>query len=192
MGTLPNMKRKLVFAIAADVSLEYNPDWLDSFRAKYDKPFPYHITLKQPTIASAHQINSVVRILTSLSNSTQIPNHEFRLTFSHISTDAADGSIIIWCKEDRLFSSFQKKLIERLKIYNNFVETAGADWENHFKPHLTIAHDLNALQLQTASQDANATDLPIASVRQYTVLVADTGNWNKPAENVRAYASFSI
>jgi len=37
------------FSIFCDFDLSVKPNWLDSFRAKYDDPLPYHFTLKNST-----------------------------------------------------------------------------------------------------------------------------------------------
>ena len=34
----------------AKVELTKKPNWLDDFRSKYDEPYEYHVTLKQPCV----------------------------------------------------------------------------------------------------------------------------------------------
>lgn len=161
-----------LFAVYADLELLTKPSWLDAFRAKYDKPYPYHVTLKQTCYIEEAQIVALKQRLSSFFKTLRIPDHAIALEFDHILIDTNDGSIMVSCTKDSLITNVQKDLVKALSSYNHYYEPQSEAWEQDFHPHITIARELTPELLNQAKTELEADDVPlIGSIKDVTLVI---------------------
>src|SRR5579862_2978994 len=120
-----------LFAVYADVELVGRPAWLDDYRAQYDKPYPLHITLKQPCYIDPKEVSDIRQKLTRFIKGLHVPGHTLRLTFDHVITDEADGSIMLTSNHPDLLFTLQRDLVAALGTYT-YYEPESKAWEQNF------------------------------------------------------------
>lgn len=143
-----------IFAITGNVILTQKPEWLDTFREKYDKPYEYHVTLKQPCFIQESEFAGMKTKLDSIFESRSYSTID--LTFNSIKIDTKDPldiCIMINSPMGGAIHALQNLIVAELSTYKNYCKPESADWEQNFQPHITIARDLNAIQLEQAKQD---------------------------------------
>jgi 2'-5' RNA ligase len=142
-----------IFVVTADVELTHKPAWLDDFRARFDKPYKYHITLKQSCFIEEEKVQEIKNILNKLF--TQATHNTIAINFDtlKISKDAPGGiCIMIHTSSTEDIRKLQKQIANALSSYTNYVKPAYQNYEDNFEPHITIARDLNEEQYQEASK----------------------------------------
>ena len=72
----------MIFAVYARVKLLKKPDWLDDFRIKYDEPYDFHITLKQPSFIDEKQIPLIKEKLDHVFSNFSLSSHKINIIFN--------------------------------------------------------------------------------------------------------------
>lgn len=134
-----------IFAVYSVVELIKKPAWLDDFRKKYDKPYDLHITFKQPCWVDEGQVEDLKNKLAVLINFQKIGALELRFDRIVISTES-DGKncVMIAATENERLRDLQKKVVEALYEYRNYVEAKNEAYENNFMPHITIGREVDS------------------------------------------------
>jgi 2'-5' RNA ligase len=143
-----------IFVVTADIELTSKPGWLDDFRSRYDKPYPYHITLKQPCFVNDNQVGEIKDRLATLFSKDQA-SQKINLKFDElkISTDAPGGICIMINSSDDTVHELQKNVVDILSQFTNYYKPEYQTYEKQFQPHITIARDLDSQKLQEASKE---------------------------------------
>ena len=139
-----------IFAVYSKLNFIKKPYWLDAFRNKYNYPYTYHVTLKQPTYIQEDEIADVKNILSSVFSELKFPEHKIDIVFDKL---VVDTPIMIEATEKGAIGELQDKIVKALASYNNFVKPESKDWETNFKPHITITDDLDNERLEQAKHD---------------------------------------
>lgn len=142
-----------IFAVTANIEITTKPDWLDGFRARYDKPYAYHVTLKQPCLVEDDQVDEIKKKLSRLFDTTHIPNHAIPLTFNVLKApkDVPDDiCIMVRSTDDEQIRVLQKQIATVLSEYKKYYKPEYQGYEENFKPHITIAQGLNERTCQEA------------------------------------------
>ncbi|OGM98465.1 MAG: hypothetical protein A2915_00685 [Candidatus Yanofskybacteria bacterium RIFCSPLOWO2_01_FULL_41_34] len=133
-----------IFAVYIKVSLTKKPEWFDEFLNKYFEPVDLHITLIQPRYIDENRINdlqfSIIRII---ENNRLIDK---KLVFDKVVVDkGSDGKYIcmLIAQENDFLVDLQKELKKVLKDYSTYVDDSTKEYEIDFKPHITIAINLD-------------------------------------------------
>lgn len=144
-----------IFAVYARVELIKKPDWLDDFRARYDEPVEYHVTLKQPVFIEEDKVQDVKNKLEKFFSSLEIYNHEILLTFDslQISLYTPDICIMINASNIDEILKLQRDILSTLKEYNQYCEIKRKAYEENFKPHITIAQKLDEQKYLNAKKE---------------------------------------
>ncbi|MBP6945321.1 2'-5' RNA ligase family protein [Patescibacteria group bacterium] len=146
-----------LFAVYSKVHLTQKPTWLDEFYKKYNPSSSgYHVTLKQPCYLKEEDIPNVKNQLAGLFNSAPIPSHEIILNFNDLAIDIGIGefkSIMIHAEHQPSIHKLQKHILETLSTYKDYVDAESEAWEKNFKPHLTLASDINRTQYELALKE---------------------------------------
>lgn len=145
-------------AIFCKVIIEPKLDWLDSFRAKYDEAYDYHITLKQACYVDESSVADIKAKLEQVLNSVQIPNHQIEIEFDTLSANPVgnDGMCIMLNASDSpAIVGMQKQITTALAEYDNRRRPESKIWEENFKPHITIGR-----KLETAVSEKAISELP--------------------------------
>lgn len=137
-----------VFAIYTDVNLIKKPQWLDVFREKYDKPYNFHITLKQPCFIDEEKITDLKLKVNTFFEEINVPNHQIELVFDKLITsmDVDGATLMLKVSNVELLTQIQKSLCSSLKEYSNYVKQKYQGYEENFEPHITIARNIPNLQ----------------------------------------------
>ncbi len=149
------MKR---FAIYSKVDLLEKPVWLDAFYKKYSPTSSgYHVTLKQSCYIHEEDISNVKARLVALCNSGPVPDHEIILNFNDLVLDEGEGgelkTIMINAEYQPSIHKLQKDILKALSNYREYVHPESEAWEESFKPHITIASDINRTQYEYALKE---------------------------------------
>lgn len=142
------MKNRKIFQIAAEFDLNKKPDWLDSFRLKYDQPYSYHITLKTSTYFDRNGFRNLKDELSDMARKYT----QFKVIFNKlfISSSSGGGCIMIKAKNNNILLKLQNEIAEKFSKYGEHIAKEYKIFENNFKPHITIARHLAQEQLRSA------------------------------------------
>ncbi len=166
-----------IFVVTANVQLTDKPKWLDDFRLRYDKPYHFHITLKQPSFIELNQIEEVKNKLATLFL-TDNPFRMINLKFDKlkISTDAPGGICIMINSEDENVQILQKKVVDVLSQFVNYYKPKYQIYEKQFEPHITIARDLDEARFAEASKELEQSYIFEAKIDKIILTVVDNFN----------------
>ncbi len=144
-----------IFVVYAKVELVEKPDWLDNFRSLYDKPYEFHVTLKQSSLVEDDKVADIKNKLDGLFSKLNIPNHEIILTFNSLNVhkDALqDICIMIDAEPNPEINKLQSNIIETLKDYKQYFKLKYEEYEKNFQPHITIGRELKQGDYEKASE----------------------------------------
>jgi len=139
-----------IFAVYSRLNFIKKPEWLDGFRNKYNYPYTYHVTLKQPTYIQEEEIVNVKNVLAGLFSELKFPEHKIGIVFDKL---VIDTPIMIAATRTEEIAILQDKIVKALESYNNLVKPESKNWEEDFKPHITITDDLDAGKFEQAKLD---------------------------------------
>jgi 2'-5' RNA ligase len=143
------------FAIYTNVNITEKPDWLDSFRSKYDLeyhadtdtfdiPYEAHITLTQPRFITDYEATKLRAELTKFFKDY---SGKIEVEFSGLHLDRQDandnGCIMVDSTDRDELSKLQSKMLDFVSENDNFCDIMHKAYEDNFIPHLTIGRDLS-------------------------------------------------
>lgn len=134
---------KKIYAVYCIVKLTKQPEWLDNFRKKYDEAYDFHITLKQAAYIEDWQISDIRKILDGILTNFEKDKNNIELKFENLVLDEKGGYIYLFANSNQIIDNLQKKIRNSLKIYSRYINPKSIKYEYNFKPHITIARDLN-------------------------------------------------
>jgi 2'-5' RNA ligase len=174
------MSYKNIFNITAQFSLNKKPKWLDNFREKYDKPYRYHLTFKTNTYFDPKYLREIKKELRGIAKKHKIN----KVVFNKLSVrNTSKGwCIMIMAEKNNELLKIQKDISSNLKKYGKNISKEKERYENNFKPHITIARNLNSKQLKSAKKDLKEDILCKTIIRKLvlTTVNDDTSEqWNK-------------
>ena len=143
-----------MFAILTNLKLTKKPEWLDEFREKYDKPYEFHNTLKQPRFIKEEDVPELKKRLQEFFENLHTPNHKIELIFDEIvaGKDEEGTTIMLRAKNPVELITLQQKLRDFLVEYTNYVKPKYQSYEENFDPHITIARNISETQLKEANE----------------------------------------
>jgi len=144
-----------IYAVYSIVKLTEQPQWLNDFRKKYDEAYDLHVTLKQPAYIEENQLNEIKRILNDILVEFKNNNDKIKLIFDNLKLDKVDdnnktGNIYIFSSNNSPLNNLQKKIRDELKKYSEYLNPKFEEFEYDFRPHITIARELNNTKLEKA------------------------------------------
>ena len=89
-------------------------------------------------------------ILASLFSELKFPEHKIDIVFDKV---IIDTPIMIVATDKEKVAILQGMIVKALESYNNLVKPESKEWEDDFKPHITIIDDLYAEKLEQAKLD---------------------------------------
>ncbi len=167
-----------IFVVIADVELTQKPDWLDDFRRNYDKPYAYHITLKQPCFIEEDKIEDIKNKLNNLFLDDKFPTHSIALTFDqlNVSKDALGGiCVMIDTSNGKEIADLQKKIVSTLLEFNHHYKPKYQNYEENFNPHITIGRDLTEDSYSEAAKQLEQNYACRGVINKIVLAVVD--NW---------------
>lgn len=140
---------KKIYAVYGTVELTEKPGWLDSFKEKYDRPHPLHITLKQMAYIDDSELPKIKEILEPILDSANLSRQKLQLVFDTFvvsDNDDDDGKgwmFINATKRNAVLDTLQKEIRTSLSQYSDYYFKDSRTYEYDFKPHITIATALD-------------------------------------------------
>ena len=134
---------KKIYALYCIVRLTKKPEWLDDFREKYDKAYDFHLTLKQAAYIDDCQIRDIRKILDGIFADFKKDKNNIGMTFDNLVLDNEEGYIYLFADSNQMLDNLQRKVRNALKEYSEYVNPESSKYEYDFKPHITIARELN-------------------------------------------------
>lgn len=135
------------FAIYGAVELVDPPSWLADFRARYDKPYPLHLTFKQPCWIDEAELPALKQTVKRTVKQLPLSADTFHVRFSSLlfhPPEAADDGYIMLRAEDRPeLHRIQRSFVASVAQYRNYTKPELAGYEAHFEPHITIGRNLD-------------------------------------------------
>lgn len=182
-----------IFAIVAKVQLFQQPLWLEGFFHKHGTPFGHHVTLKQVCHLEEEKIQDVKNRLGAYFRNQNIPDHKIELHFEDLVVDKdADGleTIMINAKENGNIKELQLGILRSLEPYNDYLNKGTEKFEKNFKPHITLASNLDPTQYQSILNELGADYSCIGVINQIYLIIADKPGADEGAkpENQTVYS----
>jgi len=168
-----------IFGLFSNVTLAKKPVWLDAFRARYDEPYEYHITFKQPCYVQKEMISELKNKLRNFFSVQNFPEHQTDVVFDRlgIRPDAPKGGcIMIYAQRNPTLMKLQQDLREALIEYQNYLKPESSQWERDFKPHITIARHLSPERLEEAKRDLQEDLICVGSIDEIYLQIVDESN----------------
>lgn len=137
-----------IFAIYSNVNLTNKPDWLDEFREKYDKPYEFHITLKQPCYIDENQISELKDKIKNFFDNINMSKNKLEIIFDELllDKDREEMTIMLKANDQSELIKIQKDLNNHLGEYKQYLKPKYQNYEENFIPHITIARNLTEPQ----------------------------------------------
>src|SRR3989338_279157 len=135
-----------IFALYIKIKLTKKPEWFDGFLNKYFEPVDLHVTLIQPRYVDEKQIYDLESRITETIKNISISEIDKKLLFDKLVIEKeSDGKYVFMlnARENNFLTNFQKELILALRDHDLYVDDANKEYEINFKPHITIATNLN-------------------------------------------------
>ncbi|MFA4954955.1 MAG: 2'-5' RNA ligase family protein [Patescibacteria group bacterium] len=165
-----------IFAVVAKVQITQQPHWLEGFFQKHGTTFGYHVTLKQVCYLEERNIQDVKHRLEAFFRSLSVSDHKIELSFDDLVVDKdADGleTMMIDAKENRIINELQSGILSCLKPYDDFVNTGTEKYEKNFKPHITIASNLDPAQYESVRAELGRDYFCKGVINEIYLIIAD-------------------
>lgn len=144
-----------IFALYIKLDLVKKPDWFNEFLKKYFELVDLHVTLIQPRYIDEKEIDNLQSKITKIVENLSLREVDRNLYFGQLVIDKeSDGKYIFMlnAKENNFLINFQKELRESLENYSEYVDASTKEYEINFKPHITIAVNLDVSTKEEAEK----------------------------------------
>ena len=108
-------------------------------------------------------------ILSGIFSGLELPKHKIDIVFDKV---IIDTPIMIVATKIGEIGILQDKIVAALRSYNNFVKPESKNWEEDFKPHITITEDLEGEKLEQAKLDMGEDVRCEATIKEIVLSVA--------------------
>lgn len=169
------MSTKL-FAVYARLSLEEKLVWLDAFRAKYDKPYEDHITLKQPCVIRNSDMPDIRQKVASVITAFTTPDHRIRVSFDRVrvNLEMHDGvCVMIEARRSPLLAKLQKNMVNVLNEYRVYYRPEAAAWEARFVPHITVGREIDPAVWKRAHKEIKSDTRCVGTISEIVLVAVD-------------------
>jgi 2'-5' RNA ligase len=122
------------------------PEWFDNFILKYNEPLDLHLTLIQPRYIDEQQIDDIKSKVALFLNENKLAAEDKIIEFDNFVCDKESNgkyTIMLLASNDDVLLDFQKGLREILKDNIDYVEKATVEYEENFRPHITIGTNIS-------------------------------------------------
>ncbi|MFT4307807.1 MAG: 2'-5' RNA ligase family protein [Candidatus Woesearchaeota archaeon] len=141
------MRSHLVFSVHAELDFVEKPLWLDEFRRVFDKPRPYHLTLKTNTYLESDQVVELASVLERIARE----HRPMTVTFDRIEQSKAPRGwcLMIMAVPNPALNELQRDVSQRC-AFGPHTHPVFESFEREFAPRLTIARHLDDGGLERA------------------------------------------
>jgi 2'-5' RNA ligase len=151
MKKVKYMNNKKIFQVSADFELDKKPGWLDYFRSKYDKPYSYHVTLKNSSYFNENDLEKIKEALVAIAKK----HRELKVVFNKLflSNSPKGECVMIEAEPNEELNKLQKEISSKLLKHGEHILEEYKEYENNFRPHITIARYLTPDQAEIAKKE---------------------------------------
>lgn len=141
----------MILVVVCDFKLNKKPKWLDDYRKRWDKPYSYHVTLKNPTYYLPKDLSKIKKDLKEISKRFD----QFKVKFNKLYIGLASRGYCVMIKAEKKkeLLKLQKDISKTLSKYGLLIKPLYSKFEKNFKPHITIARYLTKEQLNEAKKE---------------------------------------
>ena len=139
-----------MFFVALEFELDEKPNWLDGFRVKYDGHFNYHLTLKYTTLVKENDLPKLSSEVESIAQASKPMTLEFDQYF--FNGTETGNLIMVLAKHNKDLIRLQKTVVRELRTFGETWKPYYDDFDNNFKPHITIARNLSDGEFRKAKR----------------------------------------
>lgn len=134
-----------IFAVTADVELTRKPEWFDGFRARYDEPYPLHVTLKQPSRVEEADVEGLKKEVADFFAPLKKAETPLRIRFDRMNVSIRshqDICVMLEATESGALPDLHAGIVAKLGTRYPYRKEEYRGYEEDFHPHVTIARDL--------------------------------------------------
>lgn len=136
-----------IFAVYLKVKLTIKPEWFDEFVKEYNEYSDFiHITLIQPRYFHESEVESLNNKVSEVLKRFTITEEDKKLHFNNLVIDQGSEMRYVFMvnsTENKFVNDLQRELMRALKGYDQYLKEITKEYENNFKPHITVADDLD-------------------------------------------------
>ncbi len=167
-----------IFAIYLRLNLIQKPEWFDNFRQKYSEPVDLHITLIQPRYIDETRVDDIKLEVRNFLNKSRFGADDKTIKFNNIVCDQeVNGTytIMLLAENADKVLFIQKGLKELLIDSIEYVDEVTMDYEENFRPHITIGTNIDKNTLHTVQSYFQSTNEVTGVVTDLVIpIVKDT------------------
>ena len=141
---------KLIY-IKSEFELFNKPDWLDSYRAKYDEAQELHVSLKRQTFVEDDDIAKILEKTQKLAE--QFDPFDIAFAGKHIDTSPRGTYVMIPALANKTLSDFMKEAFKTYAEFSHYVRPQYATYDQFQKPHVTLGRKLTGQKLLDAKKE---------------------------------------
>jgi len=139
-----------IFALYTNIILTKKPEWFDDFILKYN-PWGLHVTLKQACFIEDEEIENLKEKVSQFFSQPRIQRKSIDITFDEVLTGTqAQHAIIVIARHADELIALQKDLYVALSEYKKYVDPMSKEYEENFKPHITISYGIPNIEYAQA------------------------------------------
>lgn len=146
-----------IFAIYGQLELVDPPAWLADFRARFDKPYPFHLTFKQPCWVPEDEIPALKEVVAETVKKLNLTTDTIHVRFNRLMLNPPesvdDGYIMLRAEDRPELHHLQQTFVAATGQYHNYTKPELAGYEQAYEPHITIGRKLDPSAYQAALAD---------------------------------------
>ncbi len=140
-----------IFAIYLRLNLTQKPHWFDDFRNKYDEAYDLHITLIQPRYVDEAKMDELKSKVARFLDENKFILEDKKIEFNDLVCDQEQDSsytFMLLAKNANKIYELQNGLKELLREFSKYVHKVTVEYEENFRPHITIGRNIKTDSLQ--------------------------------------------
>jgi 2'-5' RNA ligase len=144
-----------IFALYIKIQLIDKPTWFGEFIEKYFEPVTLHVTLIQPRYVDEEQVQALQSLVREAVKKFSTFGYDKKVVFDSLDVEKESDekfTFMLGTRNNDFINNLQKELRISLEKYDTFVDEAHKEYEINFRPHITIAIDLDEKTKEEALQ----------------------------------------
>lgn len=141
------------FHVSLGFGIKDRPTWLEGFREQYDKPYPYHVTLKNETEIEEEDIPELKKQVAELVKKYDAKGLDLLFNKVSINKTSKGHCMMIGVNGNGKIRELQSDIVQKLGVFGKIASEDHRNFEENFEPHITIARHLSDRQLLQAEKE---------------------------------------
>lgn len=141
------------FHLSLGFRIKDRPKWLEEFRKEYDKPYPYHVTLKNETELKEGDIQALKKKVAEILKGYNSKDLDLVFDRVNVNETSKGHCIMVAACDGGQVKKLQAEIVSKLNVFGDISSEDHKRFEENFDPHITIARHLTDRQLLQAEKD---------------------------------------